>query len=249
MTPPKNLTQSERKIGHFDPSGRISSRDTGSFVLLPPRSLRGFSLLELLAVLAVFGILASLTMPAVSSVLRASDLRTGTQLLSEQLGLARQVALSKNRSVEVRLYQYAVAPETGSGKFRALQVFEIQDSGLAVPISRIFRLPGSIVIDAGSGDLQSTLSSIISVSANGGLAPDSASGSELGYSLPQIGNAYQCVKFRFLPDGSTDLTPHSASWFLTLHSLSDGDGLDAAPSNYSTLQIDPANGRTRIFQP
>ncbi len=130
-----------------------------------PASLRdasaGFSLLELLAVIAVFGIIASFTMPAVSSVMRASDLRSGSQILSEQLGLARQMAIAKNRSVEVRLYQYAVSPETGAGKFRAIQTFEILDSGVAQPLGRIYRLPSSILIDSGS-----TLSSIIT--GNGG---------------------------------------------------------------------------------
>lgn len=195
----------------------------------------GFSLLELLAVIAVFGIIASFTMPAVSSVMRASDLRTGSQILSEQLGLARQMAIAKNRSVEVRIYQYAVPPETGEGKFRAIQTFEILDSGVAQPLGRVCRLPSSILIDSGS-----TLSSIITTPS---------SGADVGYSLPEVGKSYQCVKFRFLPDGSTDLSTANSSWFLTLHHASEGDSLSQAPADYSTVQIDPANGRTRIYHP
>jgi len=212
-------------------------------------STAGFSLLELLTVIAMFGILASFTMPAVSSVMRASDLRTGSQILSEQLGLARQMAIAKNRSVEMRLYQYAVSPETGNGKFRALQTFEIQESGAAVPLGRVYRLPSSTLIDSGTSDLQSTLSSIITATSSSGLSPAAASGSDVDYALPEIGRSYRCVKFRFMPDGSTDLSPASASWFLTLHHASEGDGLSKAPSDYSTVQIDPANGRTRIYHP
>lgn len=204
----------------------------------------GFSLLELLAVIAVFGIIASFTMPAVSSVMRASDLRTGSQILSEQLGLARQMAIAKNRSIEVRVYQYAVSPETGEGKFRAIQTFEILDSGVAQPLGRVCRLPSSVLIDSGA-----TLSSIITGTSGGGLSPAAATGAEVGYSLPEIGKSYRCVKFRFMPDGSTDLPPASTSWFLTLHHVSEGDSLSSAPSDYSTVQIDPANGRTRIYHP
>lgn len=252
MSSPKKLTQLSSKIRRFAADKNLQACAKSFpplYVSQRQRPRKGFSLLELLAVIAVFGIFASLTMPAVSSVFRASDLRTGAQILREQFGLARQMAIARNRRVEVRLYQFAVPPETGAGKFRAVQLFEIQESGAAVPISRVFRLPGSIIVDAGSANPQSTLSTLISEAGTGGLAPESASGSGLGYSVPAIGNSYQCVKFRFSPDGSTDLNPPSASWFLTLHNLSDGDALDAAPANYCTLQIDPANGRTRIFQP
>lgn len=207
----------------------------GEIFFSPRGASAGFSLLELLAVIAVFGIIASVTMPAVSSVMRASDLRTGSQILSEQLGLARQMAISKNRSVEVRIYQYAVPPETGNGKFRAIQTFEILDSGVAQPLGRVCRLPASVLIDSGS-----TLSSIITTPS---------SGADVGYSLPEVGKSYQCVKFRFLPDGSTDLSTANSSWFLTLHHASEGDSLSKAPADYSTVQIDPANGRTRIYHP
>ncbi len=138
----------------------------------------GFSLLELLTVIAIFGVLASFTMPAVSTVMRASDLRTGSQIVSEQLGLARQMAISKNRSVEVRLYQYAIPSDTGGGKFRAIQTFEIRESGEAVPLGRVYRLPASILIDSGG-----YLSSIIS-SVGSSPSPAAVNGADAGYSLP-----------------------------------------------------------------
>lgn len=189
-----------------------------------------FSLLEVLAVLAVFTILISLVAPAASSVLRGSHLAQAGRTLNEQLTLARQLALSRNCRIEVRFYSLTQPGETSPGKFRALQLFEVRDTGNAAPAGKIVRLPESVIID--SGDTLSTL-------LNSSRTPPAGTVTE-----------YPCRVFRFLPDGSTDLSAlGTEKWFLTLHAGKDGDQLRLSPVNFITLQLEPANGNIRTFRP
>ena len=64
-----------------------------------------FSLIELLVVIAIIGLLAALLVPAIGSLGSASSLTGQGQILSDQIILARQMATSRNRDIEVRLTQ------------------------------------------------------------------------------------------------------------------------------------------------
>jgi prepilin-type N-terminal cleavage/methylation domain-containing protein len=60
---------------------------------------RGFSMIELLVVLAVVGILAALGYPYVSTYLRAASLRAGAQELATIVNGGRQLAITRNANV------------------------------------------------------------------------------------------------------------------------------------------------------
>ena len=66
-----------------------------------------FSLVELLVVITIIAIIAGFAVPAVTGIMRGSALTQASQLLTDQLSMGRQLALSKNRAVEVRIYKYA----------------------------------------------------------------------------------------------------------------------------------------------
>src|SRR4051794_11618182 len=107
---------------------------------------RGFSLLELLIVCGVIAVVVAFTIPAVTTMIRGSQLTQGAQLLTDQMSLARQRALTKCRAVEVRFYKFgdSEAPgesigDSGTGKYRAFQLFDVLPSGPAVPLGRIQR--------------------------------------------------------------------------------------------------------------
>jgi uncharacterized protein (TIGR02596 family) len=205
---------------------------------------QGFSLMELLIVIAMMGIVATMVTPVCVATLRGMQLTTGARKFSDQLKYARQQALAKNRSVEVRFYQYS-DPEQGENvgpsslaKYRAIQLFEISDdpntSGdTYIAVGKIVQLPPSIILDQGS-----TLSSIIPVVALSGTL-----------SIPRVGTKYNFSKFRFRSDGSTDLPRGSGLQFLTLHDAASGDSLVNIPPNYVTLQIDPSNGHITTHRP
>lgn len=221
---------------------------------MKPRATSAFTLIEVLAVLGIMALIAVLALPAAGTVLRGSQLTQGAQTVSEQLGLARQLALSSNHKVEVRFYQFAdsQAPGESTGtpstwKFRAMQTFQIDESGVATPLGKMQMVPASIIIDSGA-----SLSSVLDAGATPSLQKTwYPSKGDPQVSLPRnVGINYNCCAFRFLPSGATTL-PASGQWFLTLHNINDGDKLamNSKQVNFVTIQIDPSNGHLRTFQP
>jgi len=68
---------------------------------------RGFTLVELLTVMAVMGILMVLTVPAVGPLIQSYNLNRAASLVTDEFTFARQSALTKNTDVEVRFIKSA----------------------------------------------------------------------------------------------------------------------------------------------
>lgn len=220
----------------------------------------GFSLIELIAVIGIIVLVAAFAVPATTTILRGSQLTQASQVVSDQLNLARQVALSKNRMVEVRFIRFGDPEQPGedpadptSGKFRAMQIMEINESGVPVPVGKIQLLPNAVMMN------EDKLSSILDQSSSDSETPrprlDLKKPTPRDPELPRLKidkRKYEYVSFRFLPDGSTNLMP-SANWYLTLHSMTDRVGDDGGkavpPPNFFTVQIDPISGATKAYRP
>jgi uncharacterized protein (TIGR02596 family) len=203
------------------------------------RKIRAFSLLELIVVIMIIGIIAAFTLPAASTILRGSQITQASQIITDQVSLARQTALTKNRSVEVRLISY-VDPEVpgDTGAYRAIQVMEILENGIAVPTDKPRLLPQAVIMNMG------TLSTLIS-----GTGQTSTTASGSAPNLPRnIGQNYTYVAFRFLPDGSTNLSA-SSLWYVTLHNMNETVTGTTTPANFFTLQVDPVTGKVKQYRP
>lgn len=198
---------------------------------------RGFSLIELLMVISVIAIIMAFAVPATSSILKGTKLTQGTQLLVDNFALARQTAISKNRTVEVRLYKYADAESPGGAAgFRGLQAFEVLGANRMLPIEKMKPLPQGIIADSAP-----ELSNIL----------DTAKRTEKTGTDPLVGVGieYTYMALRFKPDGSTDLSPTGGPWFLTVHDELSGDGLTTPPANFVTVEVDPISGTLKFYRP
>lgn len=205
---------------------------------------RGFSLLELLTVILIIGIVSVFVTPAVTTILKGSQISQGEQILTDQFKIARQLALTKNRSVEVRFIRFGDPEVPGeqksspsTGNYRAIQLFEVMDSGAILPIDKPQVLPPGTIFSS------TKLSTLIEGGKDGtpsGNDPKMPRGVEL---------AYDFKSFRFLRDGSTDLKiTGGVVWCITLINMNDKEK-GTLPANFVTLQIDPVAGAIRIFRP
>lgn len=201
----------------------------------PRPARRAFSLVELLVVIAILGLLLVFSMPALQSLNGGLDLTRAADLVNAQLSLARQTAISRNRTVEVRFYSYP--RDGGPPRIRAVQPFvgSEEAEGAWQPLMRPQYLPQRICLDSGMA-----LSPLLASQTN-------RTGPESGVALPGIGMSYTYSTISFRPDGSVDL-PAGAD-FATLKAARLDDPLSQLPENYAIIQVSPVSGRQRTYRP
>jgi uncharacterized protein (TIGR02596 family) len=198
-----------------------------------PRSetkLGGFSLLELLLVLALVGILTSVAVAGYSAMMQSAALDSASSLVEDALNEARQDAATKNITVEVRFYAVPGQGQTGL-VYQVLQLHWLNADGTTPAISRPLSLPSTVVIDATASH-----SSLIGASCD--TATPDPTDSRLNSQTRVV---------RFLADGSTDLTA-TQSWCLTLRAASQSDP-NHFPANWFCLTLDPVTSRVQILRP
>ena len=211
---------------------------------------RAFSLVELLTVIAIISILAALSVTAFNQISRASKLAAAGQSLVDNLNLARQTAITRNRRVEVRIYQFPSSSSSSDNACRAIRLFLVQPAGDLLPLTKLIRFQEPVVLsDSGtnlpnSTSTTSTILAPIDISKN---APTDATNNAAKWPVPGVAT-YQYVSFNFLPDGGTDLDP-GKSWLATLMLANDPPIANSLPANYLTVRIDPVIGKITVFRP
>ena len=212
------------------------------------QSKSAFSLVELLVVITIIGIISAFAVPAVGHLLKGSSITQAANMLTDQCAAARQQALARNRSVEVRFYKFLNPEEPGGiSQFRAMQFFEIADGGVPNPTGKITRFPDTVIMSS-----DAALSSILNDTAAHPLTKPAANDPD----LPRgVGRNYEYVAFRFQPDGATSLSPtggpSNGKWFITAHLSNDLAKATGGnpPPNFFTWMIDPVSGSTKVMRP
>src|SRR5580658_975249 len=113
---------------------------------------KGFTLVELLAVVATMILIMALVVPAFNSIGRTTNLTAGANMVVDQLNLARQTALSQNCLVQVRFYKLP-GPTDGTNPtaYRALRLFTYDPTGtVATALTSVKYLPTGAIMVSGT---------------------------------------------------------------------------------------------------
>ena len=204
-----------------------------------------FSLIEVLAVVAIVAVLLASTAPYVSGIVTATRLRTAAEIVHGQLLEAQSMAVMFNTDVELRLYEAPdLIDQAATPALRRLQILTLRP-----PISIADPKPGEEPPAEEEPTTFSPIGSFITLDHSIEISAQSKYTSlvDLGYQDDPGDTQGRYIALRYRSDGTPRLLPNQP-WFLTLH---EKGALDHAekPTNFITLQIDPSTARLRTFQP
>lgn len=206
-----------------------------------------FTLVELLVVMGIMVLLIAVAGPTAIQILRGSNVTQSGEMVGDQLVLARQTAITKNRPVEVRFYELPITSADKAKNYAAMQSFRIEENGTKTPLTKLQPLSSRVIFatDAeGTGDalLHSTL-----------INKPSKAVLSVGTEKLTVYGECKYTAFRFLTNGSADLDPTTAKdsggWFITLMEANLKMPATGPPKNFYTLRIEPLSGRVRLFRP
>jgi len=193
-------------------------------------SLRSFSLLETMLVLALVAIVVAMVMEGYSAMIQSTTVTTSAAMVADVLTQARASAIAQNTTVEVRIYD--VPPASGGAPvYDAMQLHWLNANKTSPPVASPLLLSSWVVIDP-----TATYSPLIALNQEP-LTPDPAD--------TRLNS--QTRVFHFLPDGSTDLSP-ATNWFMTVRPVNQANP-GQIPSNWACIRVDATTGRPQIYRP
>lgn len=226
------------------------------------KSKKGFTLIEMLAVLGILAMLIALATPTLLDVVRSTRLNSAGDGLVNRLSLAQQSAVSTSSEVEVRFYRYMDrdSDRPSDSSFYAYQVVQSKPGGEDVALSEVYYLESGIIISA-----QEELSPLLSTTN-----PQSSNTQGDYLFTPPGGSTPEDVNYaamRFYPDGSMRMLTSSTNNDASLEDVAKAYTVpqydesfvtiiesrfslnDQIPNNYYCIQIDSYTGRTRVYRP
>lgn len=187
----------------------------------------GFSLIELMVVMAIVALLASLTVVAFQGIGASRKITTAGNMIVDQFMLARQTALTKNAKVR---WQLVKVPDSRSGEAEAFRLIRLQ---LFNPRARSWESVGQAALLPVAITADPARSTLLQAGSIQNI-------SDLTYDGQTERNA-QASSVLFLENGRTSLNPNGV-FTVTLHD-------SKSTNDFITVQIDPVSGRTRTYRP
>ena len=218
-------------------------------VRLAHQKRNGFSLVELLMVMAIIGVLTTLSVTGLSSLMSSNHLNEATVVVQGQLELARQTAKTLNRSVQLRLYK----DQNNTGAAPSIDCLQIvvpaENSATEVdqPVEKPMLLPQSVIIADSTTDLN--------------LMDFSASSSTFTSFKPSPPSNYtDCYILTFSPTGAITATAANGStnpssnnstvyWSLSLVPQTQYRAKGTVSGNYATFYLNSVNGTYACARP
>lgn len=233
----------------------------------PSRSLRAFTLVELIVVVGIMALIIAAVAPGLTEVIRAARLTSAGDQVLGRISLAQQQALSLNSPVELRFYSYEEALSgTGTPAIRGMQLIELLNDAATANIGEETaeevltqrRLNEPVFLETGVEiSTDATLSPLMT-----NLVEDSA---DQAVQFPRENARYSALIF--YPDGGFRLrgtagansgtaaetnatVPNLAQSFFTIAESRDLQSSPGeAPPNYYCIQLDPYTGKARTYRP
>ena len=203
---------------------------------------RAFTLIELLAVIAVIGLITATTVPMLFSTMKANRLSAAGEELVNRISLAQQMAVSRNHEIELRFYHYP-DPEDPASKdhYRATLIAQpapdpdAPGSVETIVLSDMSYLRNGIVI---AND--ETLSPILKEATRNDY-PDADNRIR--------GGTAHYKTIRFFPDGSCDVILVTNQAYLTVVEERDFAAAGGIPKNFFAVQVDHYTSRAITYRP
>jgi uncharacterized protein (TIGR02596 family) len=215
----------------------------------------GFTLVEILVVLALIAMLLFFTVPGLKDVLKGSKLTSTADQIVADLNLAKQTALKESIPVEVRFYKFSDPSARNEERIGAYQCFRLkQDMNfpsdytkprIPVPLFEKVKAISQGVVIVESQEWSPLVSD-----------PKMVQDRERVRGLVSGQQNTEASYFSFIisPEGETSLDRTGAKqWYLTLVTESEmqkaKDPASMKPDNFITLQVDPFTAAVRRYQP
>ncbi len=197
--------------------------------IFPARQWGGFSLMELLTVMAILSILIALALPSLTSLSQANALSHAGQVFVDSLSLGLDEALTGNQKVTIRLIKLPNAVG-GALHYRAFQTWVVNAAGTTTPLTQVNMFPNGVVISE-SPNLSPLLQS-----------PPAQTGTMAVTGFPR-----DYASFTITATGALDSTITSANSVLTL--VQEKDVTSPSPANFFSIFINPATGNASAYRP
>ena len=220
-----------------------------------PAHRPGFTLVEILVVLALIAMLLFFTVPGLKDVLKGSKLTSTADQLVADLGLAKQTALKEGLPVEVRFYKFRDPAARNEERFSAYQCYKLKQdlnspsdytkARIPVPVfEKVKTIPQGVVLVAAE-----QWSPLLT---NDKMHQDRERVRGLISGEKDTEAAY--YSFIISPEGETSLDNTGAKqWYMTLVTENEmqkaPNPAALRPNNFITLQVDPYTANIRRYQP
>lgn len=196
----------------------------------------GFSLVEMLVVVALVTMLLAVATPYTLSVMQSSNLTSAGDTLMQKIALAQQRSLTTSRPIGLDFYYY---PQEGINACHAIQMISYDP---ATNLAKQLEPPVYL------NDMHVVL-------APGALSPMFSIGQTATSSGKATLNPFKALnatfyRVIFYPNGSTSLNVPLRTAYLTLISTKNYQPtMSKPPADYYTVQIDPVTGRGHSYRP
>ena len=218
---------------------------------------RGFTLVEVLVVVALIGMLLAMTVPGLKDIMKGSKLTAAADQMMGDLNLARQTAIKESVPVEVRLYKFSDPNAQNEQRFAAYQCFKLsQDLNkpsdytterISQPVfEKVKTIPQGVVL------VESKQWSPLLTEES--LKKEENRERVRGLVPGQRDTEAEYRSFIISPEGETSLDRSGAKqWYLTLVTEAEfqraPDATALRPHNFIMLQLDPYTANVRRYQP